>query len=46
MESDIYVMMGRVVLIFKGSRVIGYYNFNNKIGEYCLEIVWNRIIML
>lgn len=43
-ESDIYASMGRAVLIPKGSRVIGFYNSNNKIGEYRLEVVWNRII--
>ncbi|GAA8402599.1 hypothetical protein HpBT228_06600 [Helicobacter pylori] len=43
-ESDIYATMGRAVLIPKGSRAIGYYNSNNKIGEYRLEIAWNRII--
>lgn len=43
-ESDVYASMGRAVLIPKGSRVIGFYNSNNKIGEYRLEVVWNRII--
>ncbi|PAF42179.1 DNA type IV secretion system protein ComB10 [Helicobacter sp. 11S03491-1] len=43
-ESDIYASMGRAVLIPKGSRVIGFYNNNNKIGEYRLEVVWNRIL--
>ncbi|PAF48973.1 hypothetical protein BKH41_04105 [Helicobacter sp. 12S02232-10] len=43
-ESDIYASMGRAVLIPKGSRAIGFYNSNNKIGEYRLEVVWNRII--
>ncbi|GAA8723405.1 hypothetical protein oki386_03830 [Helicobacter pylori] len=43
-ESDIYATMGRAVLIPKWSRAIGYYNSNNKIGEYRLEIAWNRII--
>ncbi len=43
-ESDIYATMGRAVLIPKGSRAIGYYNSNNKIGEYRLEVVWNRIL--
>lgn len=43
-ETDIYASMGRAVLIPKGSRVIGFYNSNNKIGEYRLEVVWNRII--
>ncbi|MFC3848504.1 DNA type IV secretion system protein ComB10 [Helicobacter baculiformis] len=43
-ESDIYAAMGRAVLIPKGSRAIGYYNSNNKIGEYRLEVVWDRIL--
>ncbi|WP_370690921.1 DNA type IV secretion system protein ComB10 [Helicobacter cappadocius] len=43
-ESDVYASMGRAVLIPKGSRVIGFYNNNNKIGEYRLEVIWNRII--
>lgn len=43
-ESDVYASMGRAVLIPKGSRVIGFYNSNNKIGEYRLEVIWNRII--
>ncbi|PAF53022.1 hypothetical protein BKH42_08180 [Helicobacter sp. 13S00482-2] len=43
-ESDIYASMGRAVLIPKGSRVIGFYNNNNKIGEYRLEVIWNRIL--
>lgn len=43
-ESDVYASMGRAVLIPKGSRVIGFYNNNNKIGEYRLEVLWNRIL--
>ncbi|WP_104760566.1 DNA type IV secretion system protein ComB10 [Helicobacter cetorum] len=43
-ESDIFANMGRAVLIPKGSKVIGYYNNNNKMGEYRLDIVWTRII--
>ncbi|PAF49444.1 hypothetical protein BKH41_01910 [Helicobacter sp. 12S02232-10] len=43
-ESDIYAAMGRAVLIPKGSHAIGFYNSNNKIGEYRLEVVWSRII--
>ncbi|WP_221272356.1 DNA type IV secretion system protein ComB10 [Helicobacter gastrofelis] len=43
-ESDIFANMGRAVLIPKGSKVIGYYSNNNKIGEYRLDIVWSRII--
>lgn len=43
-ETNIYGAMGRVVLIPKGSRVIGFYQANNKIGEYRLDIIWTRII--
>ncbi|WP_104747712.1 DNA type IV secretion system protein ComB10 [Helicobacter cetorum] len=43
-ESDVFANMGRAVLIPKGSKVIGYYNNNNKMGEYRLDIVWTRII--
>ncbi|CRF48291.1 Inner membrane protein of type IV secretion of T-DNA complex, TonB-like, VirB10 [Helicobacter heilmannii] len=43
-ESDIFANMGRAILIPKGSKVIGYYSNNNKIGEYRLDIVWSRII--
>lgn len=43
-ESDIFASMGSVVLIPKGSKAIGYYESNNKIGEYRLNVVWSRII--
>lgn len=43
-ETNIYGAMGRVVLIPKGSRVIGFYQNNNKIGEYRLDVIWTRII--
>lgn len=43
-ETNIYGAMGRVVLIPKGSKVIGFYQSNNKIGEYRLQIFWTRII--
>lgn len=43
-ETNIYGAMGRVVLIPKGSKVIGFYQSNNKIGEYRLQIIWTRII--
>ncbi|CAJ98916.1 DNA type IV secretion system protein ComB10 [Helicobacter acinonychis] len=43
-ESDIFASMGKAVLIPKGSKVIGYYSNNNKMGEYRLDIVWSRII--
>lgn len=43
-ETNIYGAMGRAVLIPKGSRVIGFYQNNNKIGEYRLQVIWTRII--
>ncbi len=43
-ESDIFASIGRAVLIPKGSKVIGYYNNNNQIGQYRLNIAWTRII--
>ncbi|MDU9772106.1 DNA type IV secretion system protein ComB10 [Helicobacter pylori] len=43
-ESDIFASMGRAVLIPKDSKVIGYYNNNNQIGQYRLNIAWTRII--
>ncbi|GAA8494818.1 hypothetical protein KKKH51_08310 [Helicobacter pylori] len=43
-ESDIFGSMGRAVLIPKGSKVIGYYNNDNQIGQYRLNIAWTRII--
>lgn len=43
-ESDVFASMGSVVLIPKGSKAIGYYESNNKIGEYRLNVVWTRII--
>ncbi len=43
-ESDIFASMGRAVLIPKGSKIIGYYNNNNQIGQYRLNIAWARII--
>ncbi|WP_394980737.1 DNA type IV secretion system protein ComB10 [uncultured Helicobacter sp.] len=43
-ETNIYGAMGRAVLIPKGSRVIGFYQNNNKIGEYRLDVIWTRII--
>ncbi|WP_199769198.1 DNA type IV secretion system protein ComB10 [Helicobacter cynogastricus] len=43
-ESDVFASMGNIILIPKGSKVIGYYNNTNKVGEYRLDIVWTRII--
>ncbi|WP_104733318.1 DNA type IV secretion system protein ComB10 [Helicobacter felis] len=43
-ESDVFASMGKTILIPKGSKVIGYYNNTDKVGEYRLDIVWTRII--
>ena len=43
-EEDIYAEMGVAVLIPKGSKVLGNYASNNKIGEYRLSIFWTRIL--
>lgn len=43
-ESDVFASMGSLVLIPKGSKAIGHYESNNKIGEYRLNVVWTRII--
>jgi type IV secretory pathway VirB10-like protein len=43
-EEDIFAAMGKAVLIPKGSRVIGEYINNNKLGENRLQVVWTRII--
>ncbi|MDR0579196.1 MAG: DNA type IV secretion system protein ComB10 [Campylobacteraceae bacterium] len=43
-EEDIFAAMGRAVLIPKGSRIIGEYINNNKLGENRLQLVWTRII--
>lgn len=43
-EQDIYATMGRAVLIPRGSKVIGKYTNNNKLGLERLKISWNEII--
>lgn len=43
-ETNIYGAMGRAVLIPKGSKIIGKYTNNNKIGQYRLQILWTRIL--
>lgn len=43
-ETNIYGTTGRAVLIPKGSKAIGYYRNDNKIGDYRLQIAWTRII--
>ncbi|MCR2100964.1 DNA type IV secretion system protein ComB10 [Campylobacter upsaliensis] len=43
-EQDIYASMGRAVLIPRGSKVIGFYKNDNKIGQNRLAISWREII--
>ncbi|MBR8466528.1 DNA type IV secretion system protein ComB10 [Campylobacter sp. faydin G-140] len=43
-EQDIYATMGRAVLIPRGSKAIGFYTNNTKIGHERLEIKWREII--
>lgn len=43
-EQDIYAAMGRAVLIPRGSKVIGFYKNDNKIGQNRLAITWREII--
>ncbi|EAI4331274.1 DNA type IV secretion system protein ComB10 [Campylobacter upsaliensis] len=43
-EQDIYATMGKAVLIPRGSKVIGFYSNDNKIGQNRLEIKWREII--
>lgn len=43
-EQDIYASMGRAVLIPRGSKVIGSYKNDNKIGQDRLAITWREII--
>lgn len=43
-EDDIYSSLGKTLLIPKGSRAIGFYQNNNRIGENRLRLVWQRII--
>lgn len=43
-EEDVFAEMGKAVLIPKGSKVLGFYAANNKIGEYRLRVIWTRIL--
>lgn len=43
-EQDIYATMGRAVLIPRGSKAIGFYTNDNKLGRDRLEIKWREII--
>lgn len=43
-EQDIYATMGRAVLIPRGSKAIGFYTNDTKLGVDRLEIRWREII--
>ncbi|EMX9857230.1 DNA type IV secretion system protein ComB10 [Campylobacter upsaliensis] len=43
-EQDVYASMGKAVLIPRGSKVIGFYKNDNKIGQNRLAIAWREII--
>jgi len=43
-SRDVYAESGRNVLIPKGSRLIGTYNADVKMGQARIYIIWNRVI--
>lgn len=43
-EQDVYAAQGRVVLIPRGTKVMGFYKNDNKIGQSRLSIVWREMI--
>ena len=43
-EQDVYATMGKAVLIPRGSKVMGFYKNDNKIGQNRIAIVWREII--
>ncbi|WP_231549668.1 DNA type IV secretion system protein ComB10 [Campylobacter sp. MIT 97-5078] len=43
-EQDVYASMGKAVLIPRGSKVIGTYKNDNKIGQNRMSIAWREII--
>ncbi|WP_024954365.1 TrbI/VirB10 family protein [Sulfurospirillum arcachonense] len=43
-EEDIYSSMGDTLLIPKGSKAIGFYKNDNKIGENRFMLMWQRIL--
>lgn len=43
-ENNVYATQGRNIVIPIGSKVIGYYQQLDKVGDSRLKIVWNRII--
>lgn len=43
-EQDIFAAMGKTILIPRGSKVIGFFQNDNKIGQDRLAITWREII--
>lgn len=43
-EQDIFASMGKAVLIPRGSKVIGFFQNDNKLGQDRLSIQWREII--
>lgn len=43
-KQDIYAAQGRSVLIPRGTKVMGFYKNDNKIGQSRLSIVWREMI--
>lgn len=43
-EQDIFAAMGKAVLIPRGSKVIGFFQNDNKLGQDRLSIQWREII--
>lgn len=43
-EQDVYAAQGRAVLIPRGTKVMGFYKNDNKIGQSRLSIVWREMI--
>ncbi|GHM58141.1 MAG: hypothetical protein sL5_03280 [Candidatus Mesenet longicola] len=44
-SRDVYAEAGDIVLIPKGSRLIGQYSFDNQPGQRRIDIIWNRIML-
>lgn len=44
-SRDVYAEAGDIVLIPKGSRLIGQYSFDNQPGQRRIDITWNRIML-
>lgn len=44
-SRDVYAEAGDIVLIPKGSRLIGQYSFDNQPGQRRIDVTWNRIML-